>query len=585
MKTYSMAFSVEESPPLNSENFYSDGENEDDSEESREKILSQPLSREELRSLLTDSERQKLVKKLSEANQQNRYLKRQLYITEDALVNFKSKLAVLELEIQALVSFAEEIAQSSIPEGSGRINGKFIQSHLLSQFEAVHEKVKEQIKDVDTAQSKEVPLFWCGMAESVQVMGTFDGWSQGEHLSPDYDGSFTRFSTTLMLRPGRIERWWRKTIDDDGGRGLTAVGVEENRLVVVVSLGFTSLPCVIILCINLFPLGTQLLFILVDTGTDNPSGDPPAKLSAAGISTWAKILKIPQLFAGTQEDSPPGSSAKSSFARFTSGFGLHLSPKSPQAEDVSEGTSTTAQSGLIGTITKGLVDSSKSAVKAVQVEARYVVSQNKRRYQNIIAMGFPAGDMSSGFFGYVEGFYQNHMEGVIKFFETYHKDKYKVYNLCSERLYDASLFEGKVASFPFDDHNCPPIQLIISFCHSAYSWLKQDIENVVVVHYKGGMARTWLMISSLLLYLKFFPTTEESIDYYNQKRCVDGKGLVLPSQIPHLRCLLSDFRLYGVHLGSPHITRLDHNGVLLRPFCFKIYPAVTLSSSTCPRMS
>ncbi|KAJ0077456.1 hypothetical protein Patl1_35964 [Pistacia atlantica] len=165
----------------------SDGENEDDSEESREKILSQPLSREELRSLLTDSERQKLVKKLSEANQQNRYLKRQLYVTEDALVNFKSKLAVLELEIQALVSLAEEIAQSSIPEGSGRINGQFIQSHLISRLEgtishflllptflwckAVHEKVKEQIKDVDTAQSKEVPLFWCGMAELPKVYG------------------------------------------------------------------------------------------------------------------------------------------------------------------------------------------------------------------------------------------------------------------------------------------------------------------------------------------------------------------------------------------------------------------------------
>lgn len=59
-----------------------------------------------------------------------------------------------------------------------------------------------------------------------------------------------------------------------------------------------------------------------------------------------------------------------------------------------------------------------------------------------------------------------------------------------------------MASFPFDDHNCPPIQLIISFCQSAYSWLKEDIENVVVVHCKAGMARTGLMISSLLLYLK-----------------------------------------------------------------------------------
>ncbi|KAL2537345.1 PTEN 2 [Forsythia ovata] len=331
----------------------------------------------------------------------------------------------------------------------------------------------------------------------------------------------------------------------------------------------------------------------VESVPDNSANDAPSKFSS-GITTWAKNLKIPQPFVGSQDESPPGNSGKSTFARFTGGLGLRLSPKSPQADEGSEGSLSSPQPGFIGTITKGLVDSSKSAVKAVQVKARHVVSQNKRRYQeggfdldmtyiteNIIAMGFPAGDMSSGFFGYVEGFYRNHMEEVIKFFETYHQGKYKVYNLCSERLYDASLFEGKVASFPFDDHNCPPIQLIISFCHSAYSWLKEDIENVVVVHCKAGMARTGLMISSLLLYLKFFPTAEESIDYYNQKRCVDGKGLVLPSQIryvkyferiltyfngenqPGRRCMLRGFRLHRCpYWIRPTITVSDHTGVL-----------------------
>ncbi|KAJ4870603.1 PTEN 2 [Raphanus sativus] len=49
------------------------------------------------------------------------------------------------------------------------------------------------------------------------------------------------------------------------------------------------------------------------------------------------------------------------------------------------------------------------------------------------------------------------------------------------------------------------------------------------------MARTGLMICSLLLYLKFFPTAEECMDFYNQKRCVDGKGLVLPSQIRYVK--------------------------------------------------
>ncbi|KAF8410113.1 hypothetical protein HHK36_002635 [Tetracentron sinense] len=140
--------------------------------------------------------------------------------------------------------------------------------------------------------------------------------------------------------------------------------------------------------------------------------------------------------------------------------------------------------------------------------------------------------------------------------------------------------ELQVACFPFDDHNCPPIQLIISFCQSAYSWLKEDIENVVVVHCKAGMARTGLMICSLLLFLKFFPTAEECIDYYNQKRCLDGKGLVLPSQIryvkyferiltyfngetqPGRRCMLRGFRLHRCpYWVRPSITVSDHNGL------------------------
>ncbi|OIW06974.1 hypothetical protein TanjilG_18362 [Lupinus angustifolius] len=331
----------------------------------------------------------------------------------------------------------------------------------------------------------------------------------------------------------------------------------------------------------------------VVSGQDNSAHEAPSRVSPTGISSWAKNLKVPQPFSGSQDEPSSGNTGKSAFSRITSNIGLRLSPKSPPvAEDSS--SETAGQSNFFGSITKGLVDTSKNAVKAVQVKARHVVSQNKRRYQeggfdldmtyiteNIIAMGFPAGDMSSGFFGYVEGFYRNHMEEVIKFFETQHKDKYKVYNLCSERLYDASLFEGKVASFPFDDHNCPPIQLIISFCQSAYSWLKQDIENVVVVHCKAGMARTGLMISSLLLFLKFFPTAEESMDYYNQKRCIDGKGLVLPSQIryvkyfervltyfngenpPPRRCMLRGFRLHRCpYWIRPSITVSDHSGVL-----------------------
>ncbi|GAB4846950.1 Phosphatidylinositol 3,4,5-trisphosphate 3-phosphatase and protein-tyrosine-phosphatase pten2a, variant 2 [Ancistrocladus abbreviatus] len=337
------------------------------------------------------------------------------------------------------------------------------------------------------------------------------------------------------------------------------------------------------------------------SGQNNSAHESASLLSSStsGISSWARRLKAAQV-REHQEDPQSGNASKLNFAQFTSGLGLHFPPAAP-VENGAEASSTAAQVGVFESLTKGLVDTSRSAVKAVQVKARHIVSQNKRRYQdggfdldmtyiteNIIAMGFPAGDLSSGIFGYVEGFYRNNMDEVIRFFETHHKGKYKVYNLCSERLYDASLFQGKAASFPFDDHNCPPLHLISSFCQSAYSWLKEDIENVVVVHCKAGMGRTGLMISSLLLYLKFCPTAEESIDCFNQKRCIDGKGLVLPSQIryvryferilrdhigenqPGRRCMLRGFRLAGCpYWIRPSITISDHRGVL---FATKKHP-------------
>ncbi|KAL9387005.1 hypothetical protein Peur_020129 [Populus x canadensis] len=147
------------------------------------------------------------------------------------------------------------------------------------------------------------------------------------------------------------------------------------------------------------------------------------------------------------DDSPTGNAGKSTFARATSGFGLRLSPKSPAADDILEGTSSTSQSGIFGKLTKS---------------------------ENIISMGFPADDMSSGFIGYVEGFYHNHVEEVTKFFLDPSQEQ-------------------------------------------------EDMKNVVVMHCKAGMARTGLMISSLIMHLKLFPTAEESIDYYNQNKTLPYK--------------------------------------------------------------
>ena len=68
-------------------------------------------------------------------------------------------------------------------------------------------------------------------------------------------------------------------------------------------------------------------------------------------------------------------------------------------------------------------------------------------------MGFPATGC--------ESLYRNSLNEVKRFFETYHNNKIKVYNLCMEieKIYPKIKFPDiDIGLFPFCDHQVCPIE-------------------------------------------------------------------------------------------------------------------------------
>ena len=101
-------------------------------------------------------------------------------------------------------------------EAAGGDDADFIDA-LEHRVRALEDDLRAVTGLVDENRFRKFPIVWCGLAQDVRVMGSFDMWTRGVHLSPysgddaggvgsdNFVSGANEFRGELMLLPGTYE--------------------------------------------------------------------------------------------------------------------------------------------------------------------------------------------------------------------------------------------------------------------------------------------------------------------------------------------------------------------------------------------
>ncbi|XP_019507293.1 PREDICTED: phosphatidylinositol 3,4,5-trisphosphate 3-phosphatase TPTE2-like [Hipposideros armiger] len=196
----------------------------------------------------------------------------------------------------------------------------------------------------------------------------------------------------------------------------------------------------------------------------------------------------------------------------------------------------------------------------LEVLTRRIVSGNKRRYtkdgfdldltyvtDRIIAMSFPSVGQQS--------FYRNPMKVRVNYLDQKTAVNYMTYVsfILGEKGYDPKCFHHRVHRIKIDDHNVPSLSEMLEFSKEVLKWMTQDLENIVVIHCKGGKGRTGTMVCACLIAAEIFLTAEESLRYFGERRTDTTtsskfQGVETPSQSRYVGYFADVKNLHGFML-------------------------------------
>ncbi|XP_030830306.1 uncharacterized protein LOC115918345, partial [Strongylocentrotus purpuratus] len=147
--------------------------------------------------------------------------------------------------------------------------------------------------------------------------------------------------------------------------------------------------------------------------------------------------------------------------------------------------------------------------------------------ERLIAVSFPSGGL--------ENQYRSNLRDVVRMLKSKHNNSYVVFNL-SRRRHDVSKLNQEVRDLGWPNVLAPPLERLCSICKQMETWMKGNLNNVVVLHCKGGRGPIGVVVSAFMNYLSITSANDSTMDRHAMKRFLDAKGWsgMHPSQMRYI---------------------------------------------------
>ena len=178
--------------------------------------------------------RTRLNERVHKSNQFAKFVEKTLLERDEDLKSARRALVNASNEMETLREMVVEAKRGANAEETRRALDA-----VATRLERARTALRRDATITDEKCLREVPVSFQGNASDVRLMGSFDDWTRGAHLSPEWsghgDGMTDTFTAVLSLPPGTyevkflVDGEWRTTDDWP----CVGEGFERNMLLEV----------------------------------------------------------------------------------------------------------------------------------------------------------------------------------------------------------------------------------------------------------------------------------------------------------------------------------------------------------------